>query len=180
MGEAGAGWRRVTIATEYRLPAVLLDVPPRLKALAARSGIIVEFWRVEARIMAAVPLMAVRVSCGFPSPADDYMDGALDFNELLITHPAATFAVRVAGDSMTGIGIFPGDIAIVDRSITARDGLVVLALLGDEFTIKRFRCRGSRVWLQAENPAYADIHIGEDSGFEVWGVVKDAIRRLLG
>jgi DNA polymerase V len=63
------------------------------------------------------PLAGNSALAGFPSPADDYLDRALDFNERLIENPIATFAVRIAGESMTGVGIFPGDIAIVDRSL---------------------------------------------------------------
>src|ERR1700693_6633730 len=70
--------------------------------------------------------MATSVACGFPSPADDYLDRPLDFNELLIETPAATFAVRIAGESMTGAGLFPGDIAVVDRSLPAAAGRRVL------------------------------------------------------
>lgn len=89
-----------------------------------------------------VYLYLYQVVAGFPSPADDYLDHPLDFNELLIAHPAATFAVRVTGESMVGAGIFPGDIAVVDRSLSARDGLVVLAILAGNFTLKYFRKRG--------------------------------------
>ena len=131
-----------------------------------------------ARTHLTTPLVATRISAGFPSPADDYLDHPLDFNELLIAHPAATFAARVAGDSMTGVGIFPGDIAVVDRSLTARDGCIILGILGGEFTLKRFRARGARVWLEAANPAYEPIAITEESGFEVWGVVRHCIRVL--
>ncbi len=92
-----------------------------------------------------MPLMAFPAVCGFPSPADDYLDRPLDFNELLIQHPAATFAVRIVGDIMTGIGLFPGDIAVVDRSLTATDRSIVLALLDGEFTIKLIRCTGLSV-----------------------------------
>jgi DNA polymerase V len=102
----------------------------------------------------------------------------LDFNEPLIENPAATFAVRIAGDSMTGIGLFPGDIAVVDRARTAVDGSIVLALLDGECTIKRYRCKGARAWLQAENPAFKDIVLTEDSAFEVWGVITKTIRML--
>ncbi len=132
----------------------------------------------EVRTQLSVPLMAGNVAAGFPSPADDYLDRPLDFNELLITHPAATFAVRVTGDSMTGVGIFPGDLAVVDRSVTASDGRIILGILQGEFTIKRFRARAGRVWLEAANTAYAPILITEDSGFEVWGVVRHSIRVL--
>ena len=123
-------------------------------------------------------MMAWSAACGFPSPAEDYVDRPLDFNELLIENPAATFAVRVAGESMLGAGIFPGDIAIVNRAREAVDGAIVLALLGAEFTLKRYRKKGARVWLQAENPAFKDIEITEDSGFEVWGVITKSIRML--
>ena len=125
-----------------------------------------------------MPLMATSAACGFPSPADDYLDRPLDFNELLIENPAATFAVRIAGESMTGAGLFPGDIAVVDRARTAVDGSIVLALLAGEFTVKRYRKKGARTWLQAENPAFANIEINEDSGFEVWGVIAKSIRML--
>ena len=134
--------------------------------------------RVDARLPLTVPFMASTIAAGFPSPADDYLDHPLDFNELLVTHPAATFAARVAGDSMTGVGIFAGDIAVVDRAVTAHDGCIVLGILGGEFTLKRYRASGRRVWLEAANPAYKPIPITEDSGFEVWGVVRHTIRVL--
>ena len=132
----------------------------------------------EVRTRLAVPLMVASVAAGFPSPAEDYLDRPLDFNELLIAHPAATFAVRVAGDSMVDLGIFPGDIAVVDRSVTASDGKVILGILAGEFTIKRYRARAGKVWLEAANKAYAPILISEESAFEVWGVVRHSIRVL--
>jgi DNA polymerase V len=130
------------------------------------------------RLSAAIPHFMWRVQAGFPSPAEDYLENPLDFNELLIAHPAATFAVRVTGDSMQDVGIFPGDIAVVDRAITALDGSIVLGVLNGEFTLKRYRQKGRAVWLEAANPAYAPIVINEDHEFEVWGVVRHAIRRL--
>ena len=124
----------------------------------------------------SVPLVTSPASCGFPSPADDHLDRALDFNELLITNAPATFAVRIAGESMTGAGLFPGDIAIVDRSIAPANGCVVLALVDGEFTIKRYHLVAGGVVLKPENPTFVDIIIREDAEFEVWGVVKYAIR----
>lgn len=129
----------------------------------------------EARTHLSVPLVGSRVAAGFPSPADDYLEHSLDFNELLMAHPAATFAVRVSGDSMVGARIFPGDIAVVDRSLTAADGPIILGILDGDFTIKRLRKRGGTVWLEAANPAYKRIDIGEQSRFEVWGVVRYTI-----
>lgn len=131
---------------------------------------------VEARLTQSIPLMSGTAECSFPSPADDYLDRPLDFNELLIENASATFAVRFAEDNMAGIGLFPGDIAIVNRAKGAVDGSIVVALVDGEFTIKRFRRRGSRVWLHAENPAYPDIGIGEGMAFEVWGVIKSPPR----
>ena len=139
------------------------------------GGSFVEVWP---RTNISVPLMASKAECGFPSPADDYLDRPLDFNELLIETPAATFAVRVAGDSMIGAGIFPGDIAIVDRARTPKDNNVVLALVDGGFTLKRYRRRQGRIWLQAENPAYTDTEISGEMSFEIWGVVTKAIRML--
>lgn len=133
---------------------------------------------VEARLALSVPLMSASAECGFPSPADDYLDRPLDFNELLIENAPATFAVRVAGDSMTGIGLFPGDIAVVNRAKTAIDGSIVVALVDGEFTLKRFRRRGSRTWLHPENPAFPDIEILEGMSLEIWGVVTRSIRML--
>jgi DNA polymerase V len=145
---------------------------------AWRSGSVDAFLAVQARRSLRVPLVSAAAPCGFPSPADDYLDRPLDFNELLIENPAATFAVRIAGESMIGAGLFPNDIAIVDRSRTPRSGCIVLALIDGEFTIKRYRRRAGAIVLQAENRAFPDIEITENMTFEVWGVVKHAIRML--
>jgi DNA polymerase V len=161
-----------------RLPLTVAALARRLATNNLRPGDINAFINMEARQIATVPLMTTSAECGFPSPADDYLDRPLDFNELLIENPAATFAVRVAGESMTGAGMFPGDIAVVDRSREAIDGSIVLALLGGEFTIKRYRRKGRRIWLQPENPAFGEIRLNEDSAFEVWGVITKSIRML--
>jgi DNA polymerase V len=123
-----------------------------------------------------VPLAGSSVPAGFPSPADDHLDRALDFNELLIENPAATFAVRIDGESMTGIGMFPGDIAVINRAKAPVNGSVVLALVGGDFTVKRYRVRDGVVTLHPENPRYPDIEIRDGMEFEVWGVVCFSIR----
>jgi DNA polymerase V len=125
-----------------------------------------------------IPFMSDYVAAGFPSPAEDYLERPLDFNELLIQNPPATFAVRISGDSMTGIGLFPGDIAIVNRALQATHGAIIIALVDGAFTIKRYDKRGVHVQLQAENPHYSPIVIRDDMDFEVWGVVTSAIRML--
>ena len=88
-----------------------------------------------------LPVFLGRLPAGFPSPADDYIEGKLDLNRHLIKHPAATFFVRVSGDSMTGAGIHSGDLLVVDRSLEAIDGNVIVAALDGDLTVKRFRKR---------------------------------------
>ena len=117
------------------------------------------------------PLFCARIPAGFPSPADDYIENALDLNEHLIKHPAATFFVRVTGDSMTGASINSGDILIVDRSVTAVNRSIIVAVLNGEFTVKRLVKSGSVIQLFPENPAYETVVITNGSEFEVWGVV---------
>jgi DNA polymerase V len=166
-------------ATEVvRLPLPLAVLARRLAEGTLRAGDLNAFFDVEARLQVRIPLSACEVAAGFPSPADDYLDRPLDFNELLIENPAATFAVRVSGLSMKNAGIFPGDIAIVNRAKAATHGAIVLALLDGEFTLKRYVERGGRVLLRAENRGFEDIVIGDDMAFEVWGVVSYAIRML--
>ena len=119
-----------------------------------------------------------RLKCGFPSPAEDYLDNPLDFNELLVKNAAATFAVRLSGDSMIGAGLFPGDIAVVDRSVTPSHNCIVLALLDGEFTVKRYWRQGNLIKLLPENAAYSPIEITEERAFEIWGVITRSIRML--
>jgi len=162
-----------------RLPLPVASIAQRVAARTPfRFGDVAAFIDISPRTTASVPLMGGTATAGFPSPADDYLDRPLDFNELLIENPAATFAVRIDGLSMIGIGIFPGDIAIVNRAKEPVDQSIILALVDGAFTVKRFRRRAGRVWLHAENPAYADIEIAEEMSFEVWGVITNTIRML--
>ena len=122
-----------------------------------------------------LPLCSSRVPAGFPSPADDHLEKRLDLNEHLIQHPAATFLVFADGGSMTGAGISPGDLLVVDRSLEAVDGDVVVAVLDGEFTVKRLRLRRGRPLLVPEAKGYEPIQAGEDARFEVWGVVTASV-----
>lgn len=133
---------------------------------------------VEDNTDLALPFPSMRVPAGFPSPADDYLEKTLSLNELLVRHPAATFMMRVEGDSMIGAGIHDGDILIVDRAIEAAHGSIVVALLNGEFMVKRLKLRGGRGFLASENPKYREVPIGETADFEVWGVVTNVIHAL--
>lgn len=121
------------------------------------------------------------IRAGFPSPAQDYVDGILDLNKELIQHPAATFYAKVVGDSMEP-GIKEGDLLVVDRSIEAFDGCIAVCCLNDEFTIKRLdltmKAQGF-IRLMPDNTKYEPIVVGEEDNFILWGVVKYVIHKAL-
>lgn len=119
------------------------------------------------------------VPAGFPSPADDHIEGKLDLNEHLIRRPAATFFVRAAGESMKDAGIFDGDLLIIDRSINPKSDDIVIASIHGELTVKRLQQSGKEWLLVPANPDYPTIKLdGPDN--EIWGVVSHSIRRHCG
>jgi DNA polymerase V len=124
------------------------------------------------------PLFKSGVSAGFPSPAVDYEEGKLDLNKHLIRNPAATFFVRVNGDSMIGAGIHTSDLLVVDRSLEPADKSVVIAVVDGELTVKRIRIRKGKITLEPENENYPTQQITECVEFEVWGVVTNVIHAL--
>lgn len=119
------------------------------------------------------------VSAGFPSPAADHTQKRIDLNEQLVRNKAATFIFKVKGDSMTGIGIYANDALLVDRSIEPKHNNIVLAVLNNDFTVKRLYKRGGVVKLVAENLIYPPIVIKEGDDFSVWGVVTYNLHKLL-
>ncbi len=123
-------------------------------------------------------VFASPVAAGFPSPADDYVEGRLDLNDRLVRRPAATFIVRAEGESMTGAGILPGDLLIVDRSLDARSGSIVIAVLDVALTVKRLT--GSRRgWrLEAAHPDYPATALEGDLECVIWGVVTAAVHEF--
>lgn len=125
-----------------------------------------------------LPLYGHKIAAGFPSPADDYVEAHLDLNQLLVRNRAATFFLRVQGDSMIGAGIHDGDIIVVDRSLEATDRSVVVAAVDGELTVKRLRLRSGSTELHAENPAYAPIRFREGQDLCIWGVVTSAIHTV--
>ncbi len=138
-------------------------------------------WKCEefAGLLKDFPLYGARVSAGFPSPADDFIEDTLDLNTLLIRHPAATFFVRVEGESMVGAGIYPRDILVVDRALEPWDKAVVVAAVDGELTVKRMRRRGTKVLLEAENPEYPPIEVPPDATLHIWGVVIHVIHSFI-
>ncbi len=126
----------------------------------------------------SLPLYATSVSAGFPSPADDFVDTKLDLNKYLVKHPAATFFVRVSGNSMIKAGIFTEDILIVDRSLDPQNGSIVIAVLNGELTVKRLKIDNKRIFLIPENSSYKAIEVTEDVDFRIWGVVTSVIHKI--
>lgn len=117
------------------------------------------------------------VQAGFPSPADDYIEKRLDLNELVISHPVSTFYVKVEGESMIEAGIRSGDILVVDRSKEPAHGKIVVAVVGGEFTVKRFVINKEGAWLVPENPAFKPIKVDGGVDFQIWGVVTYIIHK---
>ncbi|MCX7120966.1 MAG: translesion error-prone DNA polymerase V autoproteolytic subunit [Gammaproteobacteria bacterium] len=125
-----------------------------------------------------LPLYSNSVSAGFPSPADDHIEAQLDLNSHLVKNPASTFFVRVSGESMKDVGIFPNDILIVDRSINAVDGKIVIAVVDGELTVKRLKIEKGALFLMPENKDFNPIIVKELQDFSIWGVVTNVIHAL--
>ena len=122
-----------------------------------------------------VPLFLERIHAGFPSPADDFLEGHLSLDDYCINKPAATFFLRASGDSMIDAGIFPEDLLVVDRSIRPKNGDIVIAVVDGDLTVKRLIRKGKRLYLWPENEQYRPILIRKDQELHVWGVVTYVI-----
>lgn len=133
--------------------------------------------KVERRTLMRLPLYMSKVSAGFPSPAQDYVEQTLDLNELCIKRPAATFFVRVEGDSMIEAGIFSNDILIVDRSVRPAHGDVVVAQVNNEFTVKELQLK-PKLMLVPRNSAFSPIELADESELQVFGVVTNVLRQM--
>jgi len=135
----------------------------------------IQVFEPQAKNRVRRPLYTTHVPAGFPSTTDEHFDQKLDLNEHLIKHPAATFFVRVSGDSMIEAGIHDGDLLVVDRSIEPKDRQIVVAVVDGEFTVKRLAIKNGRLQLIAANPDYQPISITDASDFQVWGTVTHVI-----
>ena len=137
----------------------------------------ITFFSIEGDNLKKIHIYEGGVSAGFPSPADDYLDTDLNLHKYLVKHPAATFFIIAKGHSMEKAGISDEDLLVVDKSIEAKSNDIVVAALDGEFTVKRYIVTGNKICLRAETAvaSYPDIHITEDTDFEVWGVVTHTI-----
>lgn len=117
-----------------------------------------------------LPLFLDRVPCGFPSPAQDYVESRIDLNKLLIAHPSATYFIRVSGHSMSDANVNEGDLLVVDSALTAVDGDIVVAAVDGEFTVKKLRTHPV-LQLVPMNPNYQPITFQDEESLEIFGVV---------
>jgi DNA polymerase V len=123
-----------------------------------------------------IPVALCRASCGFPSPADDYIEKVIDLNQELIKHPFSTFIVQAEGDSMIDVGIMHDTRILVDRMIEPKSGDIIIARIGDEMCIKQLLVTDEgKVFLMPRNENYKPIEITEDMDFEIWGKVICAV-----
>tara|TARA_B110000003_G_C16632180_1_gene527107 strand:- start:1494 stop:1943 length:450 start_codon:yes stop_codon:yes gene_type:complete len=138
----------------------------------------IEFLDVDSVVLKSIPLYEQTVQAGFPSPADDFLDLDINLQDFLIKHPSATFCVRVNGSSMEKANIYSGDVMIVDKSLSPKNNSIVLAVIDSEFTVKRIKKNGTKLYLNPENDAFNPIEITEEMNFNVWGVVTHIIHEV--
>ena len=121
-----------------------------------------------------------KVEAGFPSPADNYIEEKLNIEEYLIKNKESTFLVKAAGESMLNVGIFPGDILVVDRSLEVKNQSIVIASINGDLTVKRISKKNKlgEIYLQSENIDYPDIKLNEESNIMIWGIVTHSIHHL--
>jgi DNA polymerase V len=124
------------------------------------------------------PIFISSLACGFPSPADEFVEQITSLDDIAINSPASTFFVRAGGNSMNGAGIYQGDVIIVDRAITPRHNDIVVACIDGEFTCKRLLISRKQITLKPENPEHNNIVISEHNDFFIWGVCSFNLHNL--
>lgn len=125
-----------------------------------------------------IPYFDHGVSAGFPSPALDFMETAIDLNKALSENPLATFYIRVDGNSMTGAGIDDKDVLVVDRSLEPQNNKIAICSIDGNFTVKRIKLKKDGLWLMPENTKYEPIKVTEETQFMVWGIVTYVIKKV--
>lgn len=134
-------------------------------------------YKVDAESHLPLPYADEGICAGFPSPAQDYMELAIDLNKELIKHPTSTFYGRVVGDSMKDEGIEEGDILVIDKSLELMDDDLAVCFIDGDFTVKRVRLESDAAWLVPSNAKYPPIKVTKDNEFMVWGIVTYTIKK---
>ncbi len=150
---------------------------PQAKLKKIYSKPELEFYSAETVTELSLPLFDSKISAGFPSPAEDYIELKLDLNEHLIKHPTSTFFVRVTGHSMKEAGIHDGDMLIVDRALDPKNNDIAVCVIDGEFTVKRIRKIRNEILLVPANADYQTIKVSERNEFQIWGIVAFIIHK---
>lgn len=135
-----------------------------------------DIYRPAMEVEVLIQVSSSGISAGFPSPAQDFMDLAIDLNRELIRNPSSTFYGRVRGDSMTDAGISDGDLLIIDKSMRATDGKIAVCFIDGEFTVKRIKTDTDCCWLMPANAKYRPLRVTEENHFLIWGIVIHVIK----
>ncbi|MDN6280039.1 MAG: translesion error-prone DNA polymerase V autoproteolytic subunit [Psychroflexus sp.] len=139
---------------------------------------LIELRKIELNESLVLPLTE-KISAGFPSPAEDFLDLHIDLNKEFIKHPNATFFGKVSGDSMIDAGLNDGDLLIIDKSLDPKNNSIAVCFLDGEFTVKRVLRQKDQLWLVAENKNYKPIPVYSENDFIIWGVVTTVIKKIL-
>lgn len=120
----------------------------------------------------------VGISCGFPSPAEDFKQQRISLDRELIKNKEATFFARVSGQSMIDAGLDDNDLLVIDRSIAPEHNKIAVCFIDGEFTVKRLQIEKGVVWLKPENENYKPIEVTPENNFMIWGIVTNVIKRV--
>lgn len=178
--------------TQYQEKTVVMRVPES-KVLQIKSWLKpkpaddrsqkIELHPIQIQTQLDIPYPLESVAAGFPSPAQDYAEDFIDLNRYLVHNPSSTFVLRVNSLSMKNAGIDIDDQILIDRSLKAEHGDIVLALINNDFTVKRLMIEKQKngelnIWLKAENPEYPDIYLHSEEQLIIWGVVTCILKKL--
>lgn len=192
--EHGHGGKRKNAGrkTQYQEKTVVMRIPES-KVLQIKSWLKpkpaddcsqrIELHPIQIQTQLDIPYPLESVAAGFPSPAQDYAEDFIDLNRYLVHNPSSTFVLRVNSLSMKNAGIDIDDQILIDRSLKAEHGDIVLALINNDFTVKRLMIEKQKngelnIWLKAENPEYPDIYLRSEEQLIIWGVVTCILKKL--
>lgn len=147
-----------------------------MKLRSLHSTPILEFYLPNYSSKLELPFFDVGISAGFPSPADDFIELTIDLNHLLVRNKDTTFFAKVKGHSMKNIGIYDGDLLIIDKSLEPQNNKIAVCQIDGEFTVKRIKIEKDIVWLIAENDDYAPIKVTPENDFMIWGIVTSTTK----
>lgn len=137
---------------------------------------VLDFYKCDNDLKLKIPITQTSISAGFPSPADDFLDNAIDLNKELIKNPSSTFYARVNGESMQDMGINSGDLVVIDKSLEVQNGKIAVCYVDGDFTMKHIKIEKDCCWLIAANKKYKPLKITEDNNFIIWGIVIHVIK----